>query len=199
MSADLAPENSLKNPEQVMSTAGAAVTVSAGTVFDEAAVDATTETPLERVWNRVRNYGFSIAGCNIVLPTGLYSEVLIDPAIAQLPNSPAHFVGLTNVRGNLVPVYRLELWLERQCPTQAVRYAILIDDWSRGAALVIDAKPQALNLADYEQLSELPKDIPRELSPMIEKVYALGGQYWYLINHHALFAHLSTAVEETSS
>lgn len=183
MSADLTQEDVL-----------AAVTDDAAALFDT-----TAETQLERVWNRVRNYSFRIVGCNIVLPAGLYSEVLIDPSIAPLPNSPAHFAGVTNLRGNLVPVYRLEPWLNRQCAASAPRYAVLVDEWSRGAALVIDEKPQALSLTDYELLTELPESLPGELAPMVEAVYAHDGDYWYLIDYQALFAHLSAAVEDPTA
>lgn len=161
--------------------------------------DPEQETHLERVWNRVRNYGFSIGDWNLVLAAGLYSEVLTKPAIAPLPNSPDYFSGLTNVRGNLVPVYRLDLWLGSNfSPAGSKRggpgYALLIDSLSSGAAVMIDNKPRALELGKFALLENLPDAMPELLRTVVDRVYESDEGYWYLIDHQALFARLSGPV-----
>ncbi len=160
------------------------------------------ESQVERVWNRIRNYGFSVGGWNFLLKQGLYSELLITPEIAPLPGSPPHFLGLTNVRGNLVPVYQLELWLNEPgaAPTTSPRYALIIDAVEKGVALVVGDKPLSVSLGDFHEEAR-GEDISSTFGGAVAASYrqsrqALGAtdrETWHLLNHQHLFHVLSTS------
>lgn len=154
-------------------------------------LDADVESQLERSWKRQRHYGFCVGGLHLLLRQGLYSELLLYPGIAPLPNSPSHFCGLTNVRGNLVPVYRLESWRGLQQSREPPQWVVVVDQPQRGAALVVDGKPQALDVATMVELDEVPDSIAAPLRLTVEKAYLHSNDYWYLINHEALFSHLA--------
>lgn len=74
-------------------------------------IDAAKEASLANRWSKQRGYGVTSGGVNILLPVGLYSELVFKPVITALPNSPQYFIGLLNTRGNLIPVYDLAAFI----------------------------------------------------------------------------------------
>lgn len=148
------------------------------------------QTQHERRWAHRRHYGIRTGGLNLLLRHQLFSELLIEPAIAPLPNSPAHFLGLTNVRGNLVPVYSLAAWLDSAGSRTPPHWVTVIDQPQRGAALQVDGKPQAIDARSLEQ-SATPESVPQVLRTLIDQTYSVGGERWHLVNHEALFLRLA--------
>lgn len=186
------------SPEQEKEQKHEQATAMPGLEDPSSAPDLQTESQLERVWNRVRNYGFSIGNWNFLLPQGLYSELMVQPEIAPLPNSPSHFLGLTNVRGNLVPVYRLELWMDDSVKTNTAppRYALMIDEINSGIAIVVGDKPQSVNLRDCQAQAWAGEDIPPVLNAVIDAAYRSEGKTWYLVDHRRLFEELCRGSRE---
>lgn len=139
---------------------------------------------------RVRCYGFSIDTLNLLAPQGLYCELLTGNAVSPLPNSPNHFLGLTNVRGNLVPVYQLEPMLEL-APLKSF-YTLIFGHPASAAGLVIKKKPQPVDITDLEGNSASDA-LPDILNKIITRSYRINEQEWHVINHVALFKQLSSA------
>lgn len=139
---------------------------------------------------RVRCYGFSIDNLNLLAPKGLYCELLTGNAISPLPNSPHHFLGLTNVRGNLVPVYQLEPLLEIT-PLKSF-YTLIFGHPAAAAGLIIRKKPQPIDVTDLEGVTASDA-VPEILQKNITRSYHINHQDWHVINHVALFKQLSSA------
>lgn len=142
------------------------------------------------IQHRVRCYGFSIDNLNFLAPQSLYCELLTGNAISPLPNSPNHFLGLTNVRGNLVPVYQLEPLLELT-PLKSF-YTLIFGHPANAAGLVIRKKPQPVDVTDLEGKTASGA-LPEAISKVITRSYHINEQEWHVINHVALFKQLSSA------
>ncbi len=139
---------------------------------------------------RARCYGFSIDNLNLLAPQGLYCELLTGNPISPLPNSPNHFLGLTNVRGNLVPVYQLEPLLEL-APLKSF-YTLIFGHPANAAGLVIRKKPQPMDVTDVEGKAA-PEALPDILKKAINRSCTINGQEWHVINNVVLFKQLSSA------
>jgi len=145
-------------------------------------------TLTEQKWQRVNRYGFIAAGVHWFVPAGLYSELLTHCKIAPLPNAPAHVLGLTNVRGNLVPVYQLEPLVD--LPSVAPSYVLVLGELSHAAGLVVAAKPQPIPEDRLQEVSGDP-DIADSLRTTVAESLSDGSRQWHTVDHVRLFSHLA--------
>lgn len=153
----------------------------------------TPELTGEQHWLGQRAYGFSVAGFNFIVEQGLYCELLTDLSISALPNAPDHFIGLANVRGNLIPIYQLEPLIEGTKKNASVKTALMFDQPTRGAALVINDKPKPLemtSLLPVENKSAV-EALPPFLREAIIKTYNIDDQVWHSLKHTTLFQYLA--------
>ncbi len=139
----------------------------------------------------LRAYGVSVLGFNFLIKQGLYCELLTDIKISPLPNAPDHFFGLTNVRGNLVPVYQMECLIDGPNAVVNPKMALLFDLPSEGAALAISDKPRSLNIAEMEELGCDRAELPELLRPVLVNTYSRKSIKWHQIDHQALFTYLA--------
>ena len=140
---------------------------------------------------RIKHYGFNVADYNFLVEQGLYCELLTTFQIAPLPNSPIHFLGLTNVRGNLIPVYQLEPILNIT-PLKNY-YVLVLGTLANAAALCIQNKPQAIDLTDFEEVTP-NSDLPELFNQVRTKTYLKENTHWYLFDHNLLLKKISSAV-----
>jgi twitching motility protein PilI len=140
-------------------------------------------------WQQQRCYGFRIGPHQLLVSQGSYCELLTHYQPAPLPNAPPHFLGLANVRGNLVPVYQLEPLLNLQAESKP--YALVIGKLSATpAALAIKHKPVQLDLASLTTV-DMPEALPDFLHRFISENHAKGTDPWSTIDHEKLFQHLA--------
>lgn len=143
-----------------------------------------------QIKNRTRCYGFSVDNLNLLAPLGLYCELLTGNPISPLPNSPDHFLGLTNVRGNLVPVYQLEPLLDLT-PLKSF-YTLIFGHPANAAGLVIRKKPQPVDVTDLQE-NTVTETMPGILKKVISRSYTVGEREWHVINNVVLFKQLASA------
>jgi len=98
-------------------------------------------------------FGFSISGEDFVVSARHFCEVFTDIAIAPLPNAPSVLLGLVNLRGLLLPVYQLQVFLSAASPadqgqkTSRKKIVLVIGKGERAVGLLIDALPVSLSLS----------------------------------------------------
>jgi len=139
--------------------------------------------------NKVRRFGFSVGQINMLVPEGLYCELLTEHQVTPLPNSPEHVIGLINLRGNIVPVYSISKFLSQ--PKLTPKYAYLIGAPEEGAALLINDKPSLIDLTDVSPRPDVDHSIPEFLSECIGAAYSVNGRLWLSLNHEGLFSRLT--------
>ena len=154
----------------------------------ELALDPESQQRVDLKWEQIRCYGFQIGGLNLLAPLDIYCELLTKPRIESMPNAPEHFLGLTNVRGNLVPVYQLEPLLNKK--SAAPNYAFIIGKLDQAGALLIPAKPKQFDLHGFTR-SDSPTPGHDFLQAAITEQYEHGDEEWYMINHKLLFQSLA--------
>lgn len=136
------------------------------------------------------HYGINIGNYNLLLENSIYCEIIDYKEPAKLPNTPDHFLGLCNLRGNLVPVYEFP---ETQVNETAnsKRYIFIIDKKEKSAALVLNGLPQRCDLKGIEQCS-IPVTELSFIGDCSTAGYKYAQKTWHLINPSELFTHLAT-------
>ena len=151
-------------------------------------VVAPDETSLSRL-TKTRRFGFSISGVNLLIAEATYCELLTEFNASPLPNGPDHTIGLTNLRGNIVPVYSISKLLN--LPQNPTGYALLIGQPEVGAALLVDNKPVLVDLTDKEPDFNIYSNTPAFLSECIDASFHFDNTYWLSLNHEQLFTKLT--------
>ena len=76
---------------------------------------------------RRARYGFWIGDFGLLIDQDTTSEVLERWVIYPLPNVPAWFFGLINLRGNLVPIFDVKQFLQLEEGTREKRWLLILD------------------------------------------------------------------------
>ena len=151
-----------------------------------------TTAPVERKTTR---YGFRVGGICLLIRENTTSEVIEQPPIFRLPNTPVWLLGLVNLRGNLVPVYDIKQLFD--LGTGEVRdknRLLVLDQGDKAVSMTIDSLPQPASIS--QPLSRLPP-LPAELLPHVTKAYAQDELIWLEFDHHAFFQSLSERITMT--
>lgn len=139
-----------------------------------------------------RLYSFDVEGYHFLLPEGQRAELIDHVQFTPMPNAPAHYLGLVNVRGNVLPLYSLAplICKHAQPPTQSLLYALLIGDSANGALLAVDGKPGSIDKQELQQSTALATSL-LELRKCLNGVFIHKGTEWYLLDCDTLFTFLS--------
>lgn len=133
-------------------------------------------------------YGFQIGGIGLLIAPRANCEVLDPLPISELPNCPAWLCGLINVRGNLVPVFDLTLFLDDNSERPTDRRILILDEGEYAVGVLIDSLPQVPTLE--KRLNTLPP-IPTHLSEHISSAYYSRDFIWLDFDHRTFFQMLS--------
>jgi twitching motility protein PilI len=137
-------------------------------------------------------FGFRVGSLGLLLPPGVYGEVIGQARVNPFPNTQPWFSGMLNLRGNLVPVFDLRRLLDEGGADQGKRHLFGIDRGEKTVALRIDGLPEAQG-ALPPPLKQLPP-LPAVLKPHVHEGYTQHGQLWLHIQFDALFKALGGQV-----
>jgi twitching motility protein PilI len=130
-------------------------------------------------------YGFRIGDLGLLINPDAGSEVLTVFSVTPLPDAPPGFLGLINLRGNLVPLYELRVLLgmdTRQTRTKIT--ALIFGQGEEAVGVVIDSYPSALSA--LLPLSNLPP-MPDALRRHAPAGYVQDGTVWLEFDHGPFF------------
>ena len=138
--------------------------------------------PLEQ--ERAR-YGFRVGGVGLLIGQDTVSEVMEQTSIYPLPNTPSWFPGLVNLRGNLVPVFDMQQFLELGDSIASKKHWLLIlDRGDQAVGVLIGELPQMA--VTRHVLARLPP-LPSTLRPHIAQAYVQDDIVWLEFNHQSFF------------
>jgi chemotaxis signal transduction protein len=132
-------------------------------------------------------FGFSIGAYYFMVAASCFCEVLVDTAIASIPNAPSCLVGLSNVRGVLMPIYQLHSALALELPKKSIIFAVGKGDAAVG--ILIDSLPISLLVSAIQRQAASKQENP-VLQQLISAQYFSGQQHWFVLNGVELGAQL---------
>jgi twitching motility protein PilI len=130
-------------------------------------------------------YGFRVGELGLLINPNTGSEIMATPQIAMLPGAPPGFLGLINLRGNLVPLYELRvlLGITPRSTGVATRVQVFGQD-TQAVGVVIDDYPVALS--DLRPLPTLPP-LPDALEKHVPTAYVQNENIWLEFDHLSFF------------
>ncbi|MFL0801300.1 MAG: hypothetical protein K6L80_12665 [Agarilytica sp.] len=134
-----------------------------------------------------KRYGFTIENTHLLAPEGEYCELIPNFQVSLLPNAPKHMLGIINLRGNLVPLYKTS---STQLPKGTSAYALLIGDPKKGAAVLIYGKPKAISIQEDTPTAEAEFS-SSWLEGCIDASYYIDGETWNSVNTEKFFKKLA--------
>ena len=136
-------------------------------------------------------FGFALGQLHLLIKPGTHSEVAMQANICSIPNVPSWFLGVMNLRGNVIPVFDVHRLLQADDGHRERRTVLLFDQGSATVAIPIDGLPQSIVL-DH-QLHVVPP-LPEVLEAHIPAAYVKEGTIWLDFDHQSFFTHLGRRV-----
>lgn len=132
-------------------------------------------------------YGFRVDILGLLIDPDAGSEVMPLPRVATLPGAPAGFLGLANIRGNLVPIYDLRVLMELgPRPSGAEALALVFGEGDDAVGVVIEGYPIPLLKLHPLARTDIPA-IPAALEKLAPAAYVQNDMVWLEFDHIAFF------------
>ncbi|WP_415886335.1 chemotaxis protein CheW [Neptuniibacter sp. QD37_6] len=131
-------------------------------------------------------HGFEIGSYQLLISELTRAEVVKAPSICLTPSTPDWFAGFMNHRGEMVPVYDLNRYLEiLDGKTAPQSWVLLIDDHPKTVGVLLTQPPQSIT--DPVLLDQACGDLPDVIRQAAGQVYEHQDRHWVEIDHHRLF------------
>ncbi len=142
----------------------------------------------------IRRLGFKISSIGLLIAADVISELADMENICTIPNTAPWLLGLANLRGNLIPVFDLVMFLGLEATDNQIKPMLLIlGQGSAAAAVVINELPGHQLLQGDEELTNLPA-LPDALTPYISKGYQQDENLWFTFEHIPFFQSLAPQI-----
>lgn len=133
-------------------------------------------------------YGVKLGSLGLLLPSGVVSDVIQDPAVYAIPKTVDWVRGLLNQRGNLVPVFDLHGLLGADEEAETERCLVVVDRGEKALGLVVDGLPK---VADTTQRVAHQIPLPELLRDHVERAFVEGRDVWLEVDLAAFIESLS--------
>ena len=139
--------------------------------------------------------GFSIGTHSFIVSATCFCAVFVDTPIASVPNAPDCLMGLSNIRGVLVPVYQLHSSLGKELPKKHTIFCIGKGDSAIG--ILIDGLPVSFSLSAHQRHATLDCK-EAVLQPLIQASYLSNQTKWYLVDGNAVGGQLQVMADQAN-
>ena len=93
---------------------------------------------------------FSLGGAKYAIPLLCVKEVIAMPQVKSIPQTPAYFLGIINLRGNIIPIIDLRRRLNVTADLNEDSCVIICDLSPLQVGLVVSSVNQVLNLTEKD-------------------------------------------------
>lgn len=148
----------------------------------------TKELPAQAdVAQRWSGVGFSCLGHRFVIPMGQISELMEVPPTTRLPGVQTWVIGLSNVRGRLLPLFDLARFVGGQISSQKKSHRVIVlETEGLFSGLVVE---RAFGMQHFvaETFAVFDGDLPKGLKRYVSGAYKdSSGEQWCVFDMLAL-------------
>jgi len=123
--------------------------------------------------------GFSLLGGRYVSPMGHVSELLEVPDSTRMPGVQPWVLGLSNVRGRLLPLFDLAVFLGEKTPAKRKDQRVLVLETEALYSGIVVDNSFGMQHFNSEQYGEYPDELPSVVASYIDGAYYDdSGQPW---------------------
>ena len=132
--------------------------------------------------------GFQLMGERYIAPMGQISELLVVPSHTRLPGVQPWVLGLSNVRGRLLPLFDLSVFLGGQLGSQRRNHRVLVfesDDLFTGLVIERSLGMQHFELGQHTR--DQSADIPSAMLPYLDGAYIdTHAKLWNVVDFNRM-------------
>lgn len=154
--------------------------------------------------NKHLRYGINVCGQNLFFDPSMLCETAMDVDIYPIPNLPPWLLGVINLRGNLIPVFRIDHFLldnallENAKSTQQKNTIIFMVSKGNNDTvgflvpklpIAIDMNEDAITMIENHN----SEDVPTFFSDCSNKAYKINDEMWLEIDLDLILDSLSTS------
>ena len=114
-----------------------------------------TESKAKNPSSSHRYISFSLAGKEYAIPLLSVKEVIAIPEITLTPFSPAHFLGITNLRGQIIPIMDLRLKMGFTANNTPETVVIICDLQGINLGIMVDSVNSVIS-PESNEIAEAP-------------------------------------------
>lgn len=141
-----------------------------------------------------RRLGFYVGNIGLLVAQRAICELTDIQQICAIPNTAVWFLGLINLRGNLIPVFDLKMLLQlEEKQVEKKRMLLILGQGEAGGAIVIDGLPTHITLTNNDKLKTLPP-LPAAIKPFATSGFEKNGEMWFNFDHLGFFQSLAAKV-----
>jgi len=140
-----------------------------------------------------QRFGFMLGNIGMLIPENTLSEVMRSFRVYPVPNTQVWMQGLTNLRGNLIPVYDLALLLGLSDEPMEHDNLLILEKGQKSVGLLIENLPKSRDISQWHPLMHTPR-LPAGLTEFVTEVYAVQEVIWLCFDHRAFFEFLKSTV-----
>lgn len=141
----------------------------------------------------ILRHGFKIGNRRLLHDLSTSLEMVDPLPIFRLPNTPNWLLGLSNLRGNLIPIIDLARYLGEVPLNREKQMLLVVGSGNRTIGMIIDGVLEQISLNDEIPPSAV-KDSPDIIKPFINAAYRFQGEIWLQADLDSMFRELSTKI-----
>lgn len=141
----------------------------------------------------ILRHGFKIGNRRLLHDLSTSLEMVDPLPIFRLPNTPNWLLGLSNLRGNLIPIIDLARYLGEVPLNREKQMLLVVGSGNRTIGMIIDGVLEQISLNDEIPPSAV-KDSPDIIKPFIDAAYRFQGEIWLQADLDSMFRELSTKI-----
>ncbi len=133
--------------------------------------------------------GFNLLGQRFVVPLDEVAETMRVPHATRLPGVKDFVVGVSNVRGRLMPLVDLAVFFgEMSGLVKAQRRVLAVEDEDQYFGFIID---ESLGMQHFpsDSFDDVLDEIDERFKPFVRGGYRVAGIQWPVVSLAALAAH----------
>ncbi|VAW64521.1 hypothetical protein MNBD_GAMMA09-924 [hydrothermal vent metagenome] len=134
----------------------------------------------------VIRYGFVIGNTGFLIAEDILSEIVKNTSIYPIPNTKNWMRGLINLRGNLVPVYDLNLLLGYSQGVSKYTNLLVLGKGSQSVGILIKDLPKSCETSQWKKAAHIPVHLSG-LEEYVTEIYSSDDMIWLEFNHNAYF------------
>jgi chemotaxis signal transduction protein len=135
-------------------------------------------------------YGFIIGSLGCLISNNTLSEVINNPVIYKLPTFSKILIGVSNQRGNIVPVFDFRQLLSDSDISQS-QTLLVLGQGNKVAGIMIDGLPQTIQVTDHLEDNLL---IPDSFRPYITPAFSNSGRTWAELDYENLLRDAASGI-----
>lgn len=141
----------------------------------------------------MRRLGFHVGNIALLIAEQATSELTGMMQTCPIPNTAPWLVGLINLRGNLLPVFDLNMMLGLEKGPDKKRMLLILGQGDSAGGIVIDGFPVHITFTEGDRLQTLPP-LPEAIRPFATSGFEKSGEIWFNFDHVGFFQSLVSKI-----